>query len=60
MAFELYEVGEQMMRHKIRQRHSTLSEEEVERKVIDWLQDRPDARLGDAAGRTIKRFRMEP
>lgn len=40
--FDLYELAEQMMRMKIRRRHPELTDEEVERRLIRWLEKRPD------------------
>ena len=54
--FELVELGEQMVRLRLRRDHSHLSEVEIEDRVRDWLRDRPGAPHGDAVGQPGHRF----
>lgn len=46
LAFELYEVAEQMMRQNLRRRFPEADEGEIERRLIHWLQKRPSAEAG--------------
>jgi hypothetical protein len=46
LAFELYEVAEQMMRQNLRRRFPEADEGEIERHLIYWLQKRPRAEAG--------------
>ncbi len=52
-AFELYELAEQIMLQNIRRRHPGLSEDEVEERLVAWLQHRDEA---DRYGRPIDKF----
>lgn len=58
-AFELFEFGVEMMAATLRRRHPEASQEQIERMLEAWLQDRPGAELGDAPGVPISldRFR---
>ena len=56
MAFELYEMAEQMKRQNLRRRHPGASEEEIDRAIQEWLRRRPGAELGDGPGRPSRRF----
>lgn len=49
-AFDLNEMAEAMMRQNLRRRFPGESEEEIELRVLAWLQDRPGAEHGDAGG----------
>lgn len=51
IAFDLHEAGVRMMRQTLRRRHPDASEEEVQRRLIAWLHERPGAEHGDAVGR---------
>jgi hypothetical protein len=42
-AFDLYEAAEQIMRQNLRRRFPDASSEEIERRLLDWLQKRPGA-----------------
>lgn len=42
-AFDLYEAAEQIMRQNLRRRFPDAPEQEIERRLIDWLQKRPGA-----------------
>lgn len=52
-AFELYELAEQIMLQNIRRRHPGLNEEEVEERLVVWLQHCDDA---DRYGRPTDHF----
>ena len=56
MALDLYEFAEQIQRQNIRRRNPELSEDEVEERIVQWLQHRPGAELGDGVGRPTDRF----
>jgi hypothetical protein len=47
LAFELFAVGEAMMREQLRREHPTADEAEIEARLTAWLRARP----GDAEGR---------
>lgn len=49
-ALDLYEGAEAMMRQNLRRRFPQESSEQVEHRLLDWLQDRPGAERGDAGG----------
>jgi hypothetical protein len=49
-AFELNEAAEAIMRQNLRRRFPQDSEEQIELRLSAWLQDRPGAEHGDAAG----------
>ncbi len=60
VAFELFDAAEEMMRLNLKRRHPQLSDEEIEQRIIEWLQHRPGAELGDAWGRPMTNFQLEP
>jgi hypothetical protein len=47
---DLYEGAEAMMRQNLRRRFPQESPDQIERRLMDWLQDRPGAERGDAGG----------
>lgn len=51
MAFDLYEMAEQMMRQNLRRRNPGASEQEFEQGICEWLRRRPGAEHGDGVGR---------
>jgi hypothetical protein len=51
LAFELFEVGVDLYREKVRREAPGISEEDLDRRVGEWLMVRPGAELGDAPGR---------
>lgn len=53
VALDLFEAGVAMMRQKLRREHPDWSEAEVEARLSAWLQERPGAEHGDAAGRPV-------
>ncbi|WP_437679640.1 hypothetical protein [Sorangium sp. So ce131] len=50
VAMALYELGEQMLRQKVRRQHPEAGDDEVDARVAEWLHRRPGAELGDAEG----------
>jgi hypothetical protein len=56
IAFDLYEMAEQMMRQNLRRRNPEASEEEIEEGIRQWLRHRPGAEHGDGVGRPSRRF----
>ncbi len=50
IAFELFEAAETIMRQNLRRADPAATDDEVERKLIEWLRDRPGAPDGDAVG----------
>jgi Rv0078B-related antitoxin len=47
LAFELFDAAESLMRQNIRRSFPESTEQEIEAKIIAWLQDRPGAPHGD-------------
>lgn len=50
LTFDLFEAAEQMMRLNLRRRHPDAEDEEIERRLTEWLHTRPGAENGDASG----------
>jgi hypothetical protein len=48
---EMFELGVSMRRERFRRERPELTDAEIERLVLDWVRDRPDAPFGDADGR---------
>jgi hypothetical protein len=53
IALDLYEAGEKMMRQKLRRQLPDADENEIERRLIEWLHHRPGAEHGDCTGRPV-------
>jgi len=49
----LFEVGEAMLRQKLRRKYPQASESEIEAHVREWLERRPGAEQGDGVGRPV-------
>jgi len=49
----LHEDGVRLMRQNLRRRHPDENDEEIERRLRDWLSERPGAEFGDAQGRPV-------
>jgi Rv0078B-related antitoxin len=49
-ALDLNETAESMMRQNLRRRFPKESPDQIERRLLTWLQDRPGAERGDAGG----------
>jgi hypothetical protein len=58
-AFEMFDLGVDMMRANLRRRHAHASSQEIERLLDDWLLERPGAEAGDGPGVpvSLERFR---
>jgi hypothetical protein len=51
LAFEMHELGCQMMRQNLLRQFPNETDEARERRFVAWLQTRPGAEHGDAVGR---------
>ena len=51
MALSLFDDGVAIMRGNLRRRHPDADEEELRRRLREWLYDRPGAEQGDGCGR---------
>ena len=49
----LFELGEAMLRQKLRRKFPQASEAEIEARIREWLDRRPGAQHGDAVGRPV-------
>ncbi|MGQ0773855.1 MAG: hypothetical protein ACT4NY_05475 [Pseudonocardiales bacterium] len=49
-ALELYEVGEHMLRQRLRRERPDASAQDIDAKIAAWLQRRPGAEHGDHPG----------
>jgi hypothetical protein len=49
----LFELGEQMLRQKLRRKFPQATEAEIEAHVQEWLERRPGAEHGDGVGRPV-------
>ncbi len=50
---DLFETGLGLMRQNLRRDHPDAKEQEIERRLRQWLQDRPGAESGDCPGRRV-------
>lgn len=50
VAFDLYDLGEDMLRQRFRREHPELSADAIEARVDAWRLRRPGAELGDGEG----------
>jgi len=50
---DLFEVGEAMLRQKLRRKFPQATEPEIEAHVREWLERRPGAEHGDGVGRQV-------
>jgi len=51
LTFDLFATGEALMRQRLYRKHPDLLATDIEARLCAWLQDRPGAEHGDAAGR---------
>lgn len=51
LTLALFELGEAMMRQRLRRQTPDATAAEIDRKVEEWLQRRPGAETGDCPGR---------
>jgi hypothetical protein len=47
---DLFETGLGLMRQNLRRERPDATEQEIERQLHQWLQDRPGAKFGDCPG----------
>jgi hypothetical protein len=50
---ELFELGEAMLRQKLKRKHPLSSDAEIEAYIQEWLERRPGAEHGDGVGRPV-------
>ncbi len=50
---ELFELGEAMLRQKLRRKHPAANDDEIEALVQEWRERRPGAEHGDGVGRPV-------
>jgi len=50
---DLFQTGVDLMRQNLRRRHPEASNEDIERRLGEWLQERPGAASGDCPGRPV-------
>lgn len=50
IALDLYEVGEGMMRARLRRERPDADDAEIDAEIVAWLQHRPGAEFGDFPG----------
>jgi len=60
MAFELYDFGVAVMRQNIKRAFPTAADSEINRRLLEWLEHRPGAELGDGEGVIAHRFGSAP
>lgn len=53
VAFDLAEAGIALMRQNLRRRFPEASEDDIDQRLRAWVQHRPGAEQGDAAGRPV-------
>ncbi|WP_157087097.1 hypothetical protein [Piscicoccus intestinalis] len=54
-ALDMFELGEQMMRSRLRRERADMDEEQLEEALRRWLHERPGAEFGDFPGRASAR-----
>lgn len=50
LTFDMFDAAVDMMRLNLRRRFPEAGDEEIERRLVEWLQTRPGADHGDASG----------
>jgi hypothetical protein len=50
---DLYQAGVELMRQNLRRRCPECNDDEIDRLLSRWLQERPGAEFGDCPGRPI-------
>ena len=53
LTLELFEAGVDIMRHNLSRQHPNAPPEEIERRLHEWLRQRPGAEFGDCPGRVV-------
>jgi hypothetical protein len=56
MALELSETGERLMLQNLKRRFPAATAEELDRKLVEWLRERPTLEAADAEGRSVFRL----
>jgi Rv0078B-related antitoxin len=51
IALDLHDFGVKMMRQNLRRRYPDATNEEIEKKLLEWLHTRPGAEYGDGVGK---------
>ena len=49
----LFELGEAMLRQKLKRKYPHATEAEIDSQVREWLERRPGAEYGDGVGRPV-------
>jgi hypothetical protein len=50
---DLFEVGLALMRQNLKRTYPDATDAEIDRRLVEWLHDRPGAEFGDCVGRPI-------
>jgi len=50
---DLFSTGLDLMRQNLRRLHPQADEDEIDRRLDDWLHERPGAESGDCPGRPV-------
>ncbi|NQW02589.1 MAG: hypothetical protein HQ485_01015 [Acidobacteria bacterium] len=53
VALDLFEVGVALMRQNLRRQFPAADDQDIDRRLHDWLRHRPGAEQGDAHGRAL-------
>jgi hypothetical protein len=53
MTLDLFQTGIDVMRQNLRRGHTEASDEQIERLLGEWLQERPGAEFGDCPGSSV-------
>jgi hypothetical protein len=53
VALALFELGERMLRQRLKRRQPEASEAQIDELIAQWLRRRPGAEHGDSQGRPI-------
>jgi Rv0078B-related antitoxin len=56
LALDMYEMGETLLRGRLRRERPTATSDDIDAEVRAWLLRRPGAVYGDSAGRPSHRF----
>jgi hypothetical protein len=51
--FDLFDLGVRIMRQNLRRLHPEATEDEIDRRLGEWVQHRPGADGGDAVGPSV-------
>jgi len=50
---DLFKTGVDLMSQNLRRKHPQANEDAIDRRLRQWLRERPGAELGDSPGRTV-------